>query len=59
MDEELAPPNQRIDDMSFKDLTARAAAAMEPKPAEPAKTPAKELKPKTAGEEPQDKSKKP
>ena len=40
-DEELASANQRIDDMSFKDLTARAAAAMKPKPAETAKTPAK------------------
>ena len=33
MDEELAPANQRIDDMSFKDLTARAAAALKLKPA--------------------------
>ncbi len=41
MDEELAPANQRIDDTSFKDLTARAAAAMKLRPAETAKTPAK------------------
>ena len=33
MDEELASANQRIDDMSFKNLTARAAAAMKSKPA--------------------------
>lgn len=51
MDEELAPANQRIDDMSFKDLTARAAAAMKPKPAETAKTPAKKNEPKAAGTE--------
>ena len=44
MDKELASANQRIDDMSFKDLTARAAAAMKPKPAE---TPAKENESKT------------
>ena len=31
-----------IDDMSFKDLTARAAAAMKPKPAETAETPTKD-----------------
>jgi len=41
MDEELPSANQRIDDMSFKDLTARAAAALKPKPAEKATTPAK------------------
>jgi hypothetical protein len=51
MDEELAPANQRIDDMSFKDLTARVAAAMKPKPAETAKTPAKANEPKAAGKE--------
>ena len=51
MDEELAPANQRIDDMSFKDLTARAAAALKPKPTETAKTPAKKNEPKTAGTE--------
>lgn len=36
--------------MSFKDLTARAAAAMKPKPAETAKTPAKN-ETKAAGKE--------
>ena len=48
MDEELAPANQRIDDMSFKDLTARAAAALKLKPA---KTPSEEYKAKAAGKE--------
>ena len=57
MDEELAPANQRIDDMSFKDLTARAAAAMKLKPAETAKTPAKANEPKAAGKEAPAKSK--
>ncbi|WP_170844787.1 hypothetical protein [Aliiruegeria lutimaris] len=37
--------------MSFKDLTAQAAAAMKPKPAETAKNPAKENKPKAADTE--------
>lgn len=37
--------------MSFKDLTARVAAAMKPKPAQPAKTPAKENEPGAAGKE--------
>lgn len=45
--------------MSFKDLTARAAAAMKPKPAETTKTPAKEKEPKAAGKEAAPKSKKP
>ena len=57
MDEELAPANQRIDDMSFKDLTTRAAAAMKPKPAETAKTPAKENEPTAAGKDGPAKSK--
>ncbi|MEX5729799.1 hypothetical protein Ga0609869_003152 [Rhodovulum iodosum] len=57
MDEEMASANQRIDDMSFKDLTARAAAAMKPKPAETAKTPAKENESKAAGKEAPAKSK--
>ena len=56
MDEELAPANQRIDDMSFKDLTARAAAAMKPKPA---KTLAKENESKAVGKEAPAKSKTP
>ncbi|WP_299613954.1 hypothetical protein [uncultured Tateyamaria sp.] len=56
MDEELAPANQRIDDMSFKDLTARAAAAMKPTPA---KTPAKENESKAVGKEAPAKSKTP
>jgi hypothetical protein len=51
MDEELALANQRIDDMSFKDLTARAAAAMKPKPVETAKTSAKEHESKAADAE--------
>ncbi|WP_154449526.1 hypothetical protein [Halovulum marinum] len=51
MDEELVPANQRIDDMSFKDLTARAAAAMKPKPAETAKTPAEDNASEVAGKE--------
>jgi hypothetical protein len=51
MDEELAPANQRIDDMSFKDLTARMVAAMKPRPAETAKTPAKANEPKAADKE--------
>lgn len=46
MDEELAPTNQGIDDMSFKDLTARAAAAMKPTPAKTAKTPAEKTETK-------------
>ena len=57
MDEELAPANQRIYDMSFKDLTARAAAAMKPKPAETAKAPAKANEPKAAGKDEPAKSK--
>lgn len=57
MDEELAPANQRIDDMSFKDLTARAATAMKPKPPETAATPAKENEPKAADPEAPAKSK--
>lgn len=40
MDEELAPDNQGIDDMSFKDLIVRAAAAITLKPTETASTPA-------------------
>ena len=51
MGEELALANQRIDDMSFKDLTARAAAAMKPKPAETATTSAKESESRAAGRE--------
>ncbi|RYG89424.1 hypothetical protein EU803_16960 [Loktanella sp. IMCC34160] len=51
MDKELALANQRIDDMSFKDLTNRAAAAMTPKPAATTKTPAKETEPKAADKE--------
>ncbi len=43
--------NQRIDDMSFKDLTDRAAAAMNPKPEEIAKTLAKENESKPAGKD--------
>lgn len=57
MDEELASENQRSDEMSFKDLTARAAAALQPKPAKTATTPAKETEPKAAGKEAPAKSK--
>jgi len=57
MDEELASANQRIDNMSFKDLTARAAAAMKLKPAETSKAPAKSNAPKAAGKEAPAKSK--
>jgi hypothetical protein len=57
VDEDLAPANQRIDDMSFKDLTARAAAAMKPKPAETAKAPAKANEPKAVVKEAPAKSK--
>jgi hypothetical protein len=48
MDGEFAPDNQRIDDMSFKDLTARVAAALKLKPAGTEKSPAKETKAKAA-----------
>lgn len=51
MDEELASENQRIDEMSFKDLTARAAAALKPKPAKTATTPAMETEPKASGKD--------
>ena len=37
--------------MSFKDLTARAAAALKAKPVEKATTPAKETEPKATGKE--------
>ncbi|WP_168201399.1 hypothetical protein [Qingshengfaniella alkalisoli] len=43
--------------MSFKDLTARAAAAMKPKPAKTAKTPAEEKESKAAGKDAPAKSK--
>jgi hypothetical protein len=43
--------------MSFKDLTAKAAAAMKPKPAETAKTSAKEDESKATGKEAQAKPK--
>lgn len=57
MDEELASENQRIDEMSFKDLTARAAAALKPKPAKTATTAAKETEPKASGKDAPAKSK--
>jgi hypothetical protein len=57
MDAELGSENQRIDDMSFKDLTTRAAAAIKPKPAETAKTPAKQNESNAAGKEALAKSK--
>ena len=53
----MAAANQRIDDMSFKDLTARAAAAIKPKPAETAKTPAKANEPQAVVREAPAKSK--
>ena len=58
MDRELASANQRIDDMSFKDLTAKAAAAMKPKATETAKTPAKANDSKAADRDTTPKSKK-
>ena len=57
MDEELVSANQRIDDMSFKDLTARAAAAMKLGPDETAKIPAKQNESNAAGKEAPAKSK--
>lgn len=48
---DLASANQGIDDMSFKDLTNRAAAAKTLKPADAAKTPAKKGEPEPAGKE--------
>lgn len=51
MDKELASENQRIDELSFKDLTARAAAALKPKLAKTATTPAKETEPKASGKD--------
>ncbi len=51
MDEELASDNQRIDEMSFKDLTIRAAASLKPKPAKTATTPAKETALKAFGKD--------
>lgn len=53
----MALANQRIDDMSFKDLTAKAAASMKTKTAETAKTPAKEDESKATGKEMQAKPK--
>lgn len=57
MDEEVASANQRIDDMFFKNLTARAAAAMQLGPAETAKTSAKQNESYAAGKEAPTKSK--
>lgn len=51
MDEELASVNQRIDDMSFNDLTKRAAAATTPKPVETAKAPAQKNEAEPAGKD--------
>ena len=51
MDEEPAWANQRINDMAFKDLTARATVAMKPKPTETATPPAKENESKAASKE--------
>ena len=43
-------PNQKVGDLSFKDLTTRLAAEMKPNPADTAKTPAKENETKAVGE---------
>lgn len=51
MDEEVTSANQRVDDMSFKDVTARASAAMKLRPAETAKTPAKQNESNAVGKE--------
>jgi hypothetical protein len=51
MDGNSAPANQGIDDMSFKDLTARAAAAMKWKTSETATRAAKVKTPETAAKE--------
>lgn len=53
----MASENQGIDDMSFKDLTVRAAAALRPKPAKTATTAAKETEPKASGKDAPAKSK--
>lgn len=53
----MASENQRIDDMSFKDLTARAAAALKRKPAKTATTAVKETEPKASGKDEPAKSK--
>jgi hypothetical protein len=53
----LAIGQTRIDDMSFKGLTARAAAAMKPKSAENADLPAEEKETKSFGKKVPPKSK--
>ena len=58
MDTELKAEHQRINAMSFKDLTSRAAAAMKRKPAEAAKTSADAKEPKNNDKEGAPKSKK-
>jgi hypothetical protein len=57
MDGKIAAANQRIDDRSIRDLTARGAAAMKRKPAETAKAPAMENESKTPGKDAPAKSK--
>jgi hypothetical protein len=59
MDEEVAPANQRIDDMFFKGLTDWVTVAMQPNSAKTAKTPVKTNEPKAAAREKTAKSKKP
>lgn len=49
MDQARAPANQRIENMSFEDLTLRAASAWKLKPAETAKTPSDENEPMISG----------
>ncbi|OOY21996.1 hypothetical protein BMI86_05505 [Thioclava sp. DLFJ5-1] len=50
MDQELTSGDKRIDDMSFKDLTTRAAAALKPTPEKTAKPSAEKSEPKAASE---------
>jgi hypothetical protein len=57
MELELPPHYQRNEDMSFKDLTARAAAAMKATPAEPSKSATDPEEPKASKLETAPKSK--
>ncbi|OWY17671.1 hypothetical protein B6V73_03375 [Thioclava sp. JM3] len=57
MDQELTSVDKRIDDMSFKDLTTRAAAALKPAPEKTAKPSAEKSEPKAASKEAPAKSK--
>jgi hypothetical protein len=53
---EVVSDNQRIEKMSFKDLTARAAAAIEPRPLETDKILPETEAPKEGAKEPAPKS---